>query len=61
MMGKFAAVIGPTLMGWVALLTGSSRLAILSIALLFALGAILLAFVRPDSAASSPGPAGSSS
>jgi UMF1 family MFS transporter len=61
MMGKFAAVLGPMLMGWVALVTGSSRLAILSIALLFAAGAILLAFVRQDSAPSSPGPGESSS
>jgi len=61
MMGKFAAVIGPMLMGWVALTTGSSRLAILSIALLFALGAALLWFVRQDSGASLPGRAGNSS
>ncbi|HKE44462.1 MAG TPA: MFS transporter [Steroidobacteraceae bacterium] len=61
MMGKFAAVIGPMLMGWVALLTGSSRLAILSIALLFAAGAVLLWFVRPDAAASSPDPVENSS
>jgi UMF1 family MFS transporter len=61
MMGKFAAVIGPMLMGWVALTTGSSRLAILSIALLFALGAVLLWFVRQDSGASLPGRAGNSS
>ena len=61
MMGKFAAVIGPMLMGWVALVSGSSRLAILSIALLFALGAALLWFVKPEARASSPDRAGSSS
>ncbi|HZF25113.1 MAG TPA: MFS transporter [Steroidobacteraceae bacterium] len=61
MMGKFAAVIGPMLMGWVALVSGSSRLAILSIALLFALGAGLLLLVRPGSEASSPDRVGSSS
>ena len=60
MMGKFAAVIGPMLMGWVALVSGSSRLAILSIAVLFALGAVLLWLVT-EPAASSPGRAGSSS
>ena len=42
MMGKFAAVLGPLLMGTTALLTGNSRMAILSVALLFAGGAIML-------------------
>jgi UMF1 family MFS transporter len=46
MMGKFAAVIGPLLTGWVALATGSSRLAILSLVILFALGSVLLQLVR---------------
>ena len=62
MMGKFAAVLGPVLMGWVALATGSSRAAILSLAVLFAAGGALLCFVnegaRQDS--SSPGRDGSS-
>jgi UMF1 family MFS transporter len=44
MMGKFAAVLGPLLMGTTALLTGNSRMAILSVALLFAGGAIMLVF-----------------
>jgi MFS transporter, UMF1 family len=47
MMGKFAAVVGPVLTGAVALATGSSRVAILSLVLLFALGGGLLCFV-PD-------------
>jgi len=47
LMGKFAAVVGPVLTGVVALLTGSSRLAIASLVLLFALGGILLSRV-PD-------------
>ena len=42
MLGKFAAVIGPVLMGWVTLATGSVRLGILSILILFILGALLL-------------------
>jgi len=46
MMGKFAAVIGPVLTGMVALATGSSRLAILSLVILFALGSLLLHRVR---------------
>jgi UMF1 family MFS transporter len=45
MLGKFAAVIGPLLMGWVGLVTGSPRHSILSIAALFAAGAVLLLFV----------------
>ncbi len=59
MMGKFAAVVGPVLMGWVALATGSSQLAILSIAVLFAAGGALLWVVR-ESATSSLDRAGSS-
>ena len=43
MMGKFAAVLGPLLTGFVAFLTGDSRLAILSILILFVGGAALLA------------------
>jgi UMF1 family MFS transporter len=46
MLGKFAAVLGPVLTGFVALLTGSSRLAILSLVLLFAAGGLLLRLVR---------------
>ncbi len=46
MMGKFAAVVGPLLVGWVALLSGSSRIGILSILILFLVGGLLLAGVR---------------
>jgi UMF1 family MFS transporter len=42
MMGKFAAVLGPFLMGATALITGSSRTAIVSLVLLFIGGAVLL-------------------
>ena len=42
MLGKFASVIGPLLMGWVTLQTGNVRLGILSILILFLSGAILL-------------------
>jgi UMF1 family MFS transporter len=48
LMGKFAAVIGPVLTGWVALATGSSRLAILSLVLLFVLGGGLLYLVPEE-------------
>ncbi|MDX1654462.1 MAG: MFS transporter [Candidatus Competibacteraceae bacterium] len=42
MLGKFAAVIGPVLMGGVAWATGSTRLSILSLLVLFIIGALLL-------------------
>ena len=45
MLGKFAAVIGPLMMGVVGVLTGSPRAAILSIAVLFILGGALLYLV----------------
>jgi UMF1 family MFS transporter len=46
MLGKFAAVIGPVLMGWVGMLSGNPRIGILSIIVLFAAGALLLFFVN---------------
>jgi len=48
MLGKFAAVIGPALMGWVGVLTGNPRLAILSIVVLFLGGGALLVLVKPQ-------------
>jgi len=42
MLGKFAAVLGPLLVGWVAALSGSSRYGILSVVLLFVAGGALL-------------------
>jgi UMF1 family MFS transporter len=47
MMGKFAAVLGPTVVGVTALLTGDTRMGMLSILVLFIGGAILLARVAP--------------
>ena len=49
MLGKFAAVVGPALMGVVGVATGSPRLAILSILVLFVGGGALLLFVKPQS------------
>jgi len=45
MLGKFAAVIGPVTMGWVGSVTGDTRYGILSVALLFISGGLLLARV----------------
>ena len=42
MLGKFAAVVGPVLMGWITVMTGNPRMGILSIVLLFILGGLLL-------------------
>ncbi len=49
MMGKFAAVLGPLLVGTTALVTGSSRAGILSVIVLFAGGAALLWKARAQS------------
>lgn len=46
MLGKFAAVLGPTLMGLVGVLTGNPRLSIFAVAALFISGGALLCFVR---------------
>jgi UMF1 family MFS transporter len=46
MMGKFAAVVGPLLVGWFAVWSGDARTGILSVLLLFLAGAWLLARVR---------------
>jgi UMF1 family MFS transporter len=51
MLGKFAAVLGPLLVGVTAALTGSQRLAILSILVLFILGAVFLWLVDEEKAA----------
>ncbi|MCC6301606.1 MAG: MFS transporter [Gammaproteobacteria bacterium] len=45
MLGKFATVIGPVAMGWVAWMTGSARFSVLALLVLFGLGALLLYFV----------------
>ncbi len=50
MLGKFAAVLGPVMMGVVSLLTQSPRISILSISLLFILGGILLYYVDEEKA-----------
>ena len=44
-LGKFAAILGPLLIAFVALFTQNSRLSIASIAIFFILGATLLYFV----------------
>ena len=46
MLGKFAAIIGPLLAGTAALLSGSQRIGIFSLLVLFAAGTWLLSGVR---------------
>jgi UMF1 family MFS transporter len=48
MVGKFAAVVGPFLMGWMAMAAGDSRKGIFSITILLLMGAILLFFVDEE-------------
>jgi len=50
MLGKFAAIIGPIMMGWVGALSGSPRTGILSLLVLFLAGAVLLMKVKDQSA-----------
>ena len=48
MLGKFAAVLGPLMIGLVGTMTGSPRAGILSLLVLFVAGAVLLAGVNTD-------------
>jgi MFS transporter, UMF1 family len=54
LMGKAAAILGPILTGVVALTTGDSRLAIVSISILFVIGAVFLSRVQVQRAGSTP-------
>ena len=48
MLGKFAAVLGPLVVGATAALTGNPRLSIFALVLFFLAGMILLSRVRPE-------------
>ena len=52
MLGKFAAIIGPSIMGVVGVMTGNPRLSILAIIVLFVAGGALLYFVKEERIAS---------
>ena len=58
MMGKFAAVLGPMLVGWTALISGSSRYAVLAIAILFVAGGLVLLRVKVPPQPAAAGRAG---
>ena len=51
MLGRFAAIIGPSLVAVVGLATGSSRLGILSVAAVLIIGMVLLGFVKEQAPA----------
>ena len=51
MLGKFAAVLGPVMVGSVGMLTGSPRLGMLSVLILFVVGGVVLFFVDNGSSA----------
>ena len=46
MLGKFAAVVGPVFMGWAGIVSGNSRIGVLSLIILFAAGAAILSRVN---------------
>jgi len=48
MLGKFSAILGPLIVGWVSIVTGSPRYSILSVVVLFVAGAIILYFVDEE-------------
>ncbi|MFH1214959.1 MAG: MFS transporter [Pseudomonadota bacterium] len=48
MLGKFAAVIGPLLMGIISVFTGSPRLSLLAVIVLFISGGAILCFVNEE-------------
>lgn len=48
MLGKFSAILGPLIVGWVSVITGSPRISILSIVVLFLAGAVILFFVEEE-------------
>jgi len=48
MLGKFAAIFGPSLVGWVSLATGNPRYSLLPIIVLFISGAAILPFVDEE-------------
>lgn len=48
--GKFAAIMGPFLVGYVTLVTGRSNYGVMSIVVLFIIGGLVLTQVKPEEA-----------
>ncbi|QKQ28309.1 MFS transporter [Candidatus Reidiella endopervernicosa] len=51
MLGKFAAVLGPVMVGWASAVSGSPRLSMLTLLILFVVGALVLRKVDVDDGA----------
>ena len=49
MLGKFAAIIGPVMIGWIGVLSGNPRVGILSLLFLFIAGGVILMKVNQTS------------
>lgn len=54
MLGKFAAIIGPVMIGWVGVLTGNPRIGILSLLVLFIAGGGILMKVKVATSVEKP-------
>ncbi len=54
MLGKFAAVLGPLVVGTVSATTGNPRLAIFALIVFFVAGMLLLSRVRPEQSPAAP-------
>ena len=48
MLGKFAAVLGPLMVGWVSVLTDNPRAGILAVMVLFVAGGMVLLRVKVE-------------
>ena len=48
MLGKFAAILGPVMIGWVGVITGNPRTGILSLLILFLVGGLVLVKVKVE-------------
>ena len=56
MLGKFAAILGPVMIGWVGVLSGNPRTGILSLLVLFIAGGIVLTKVNVPGSSKTPVP-----
>jgi UMF1 family MFS transporter len=54
MLGKFAAIIGPVMIGWVGVLSGNPRIGILSLLVLFIAGGGILMKVKVATSVEKP-------
>jgi UMF1 family MFS transporter len=55
MLGKFAAIIGPVMIGWVGVISGNPRIGILSLLVLFIVGGVILTKVSMPASGNTAG------